>query len=291
MVPPPLTTPVTWAWACVPFANGVAPPTARNRTSTGEPSAGRFAPVIPRAAGVARAAVVTAPIVVSVGALYVTVPADVDGHAELPMSRPTATTFVEPGVQRSAIGSGIETTPPAPTDAVAWACAWVPAAKIRAPPAAVSVTPIGVPTGGALFKVTVTVPGFIALTLAARAAATLGPTKLTVVAPDSAHAPEAKIRRNDAVDVLPAHTRARGDVVVTVVAAVIAPGRSTEVRVPSPKIGSAEDHRTVTCVVGATVGPKRTPVIVSACGVMAFTVAGAIDETAGAWYRSVPGTA
>ncbi len=69
VVPPPLTTPVTCAWACVPFANGVAPPAARNRTSTDDPSAGRFVPVIARVAGVARAAVVTAPIDVNVGAL------------------------------------------------------------------------------------------------------------------------------------------------------------------------------------------------------------------------------
>ncbi len=208
------------------------------------------------------------------------------------MSRPTATTLVEPGVQRSAIGSGIEITPPPPTEAVT--CAWfcVPAAKMpRAAGAAVRVTEIGVPAGGALLSVTLTVPGFCAFTLAARAAATLGPTNETVVAPDSAHAPDAKIRRNDAVDVAPAHTRASGEVVVIVVAAVIVPGRSTDVSVPSPKIGSADVQRTVTWVVGEAVGPNRTPVIVSACGVMAFTLAGAIEVTEGAWYRSVPGTA
>ena len=210
-------------------------------------------------------------------------PAEVAGQVELPMSSVTETALLEPGVQRSAMGSGIETTPPAPTEPTTCACACVPAAKTSALPAAVSVTPMGVPTGGGLFSVTDTLPGFCALTLPESAAATLGPVNVTVVAPESAHAPIAKIRRNVAVEVAPAQTRASGAVVVIVVADVIVPGRSTDVSVPSPKIGSAEVQRTVTCVVGEAVGPKRRPLTVSACGVIALTAAGTTDETAGAW--------
>src|SRR5436190_21808666 len=99
------------------------------------------------------------------------------------MSNPTLTTTDEPGVHRSAMGSGIETTPPAWTTAVMWACACVPAAKMVAAPAS-RMTPIGVPTGGGLESVTDAVPGFCAFTLAAASGVVIV-VAVTVTAPDA----------------------------------------------------------------------------------------------------------
>ncbi len=131
-----------------------------------------------------------------------------------------------------------------------------------------------------------TEPGFSASTVAA-SAVTTGPWKVTPPPaeplPVVAQAPIGKITRIDASLDAPAQTRAIGAVVVIDVLETIVPGRSTDVRVPSPKIGSAEVQRTVTCVFAGTVGPKRTPVSVTAAGVSAVIVLGVTVVIAGPW--------
>src|SRR5947207_9981628 len=118
-------------------------------------------------------------------------------------------------------------------------------------------TPIGVPTGGGLESVTDAVPGLCALTLAAASGVGIV-AAVTVTAPDaSQQAPDAKITRIDPVADAPEHVRVSGAVVLMVDADVIVPGMSTDVSVPSPKTGEEAVQRTVTCVVGGVVGPKR----------------------------------